>query len=534
MQEKHNDRSERHLSGNLRNNSLIVMAATIASRLLGIVRIGVISRVFGAGDAADIINFTFNIPNNFRKLLAEGALSSAFIPSFAAMLHRDAASGDKRPGHAQRLFAQVLTLQVMLLIPLLLAVFLFPDAIIRFLSDFTGPEMIASGSVLLRLFTIYLVAISCIALFQAVLQCHGQFLLTSTAPLIFSVIVIASILLFSGTLDVYAVGWGVLTGGVVHLLLLLPSLLRRGYRPVLMIPRRSGGTGEFLSGFTPVLSVSIVMIVTQQISFYLATRLTEGAVTALSNSIVFWQMPFGVFFGAVGTVFFPRLSAAYAGNNSEAFTSILRKGSGYIAAFLIPSALLLLFLNEPLVASLLMRGEFSLEDARLTALSLKWFAPSLLFAGLFSYTQRALYAMRRANDALAGIIVYAVLDITVTVVSIYSGAGVRAFGLGSTCGYLAAAAVQGILLLRRLGTPLASVLAWRYLARIAAANVPLGAALAFAAVFIAPWYQSGATGANLLILMIYGIAALALIMGSYILAGVDFMVRKETGSVKNH
>ncbi len=534
MQEEHNNPSGKLHSGTLRRNSLIVMAATIASRLLGIVRIGVISSVYGAGNAADIINFTFNIPNNFRKLLAEGALSSAFIPSFATMLHRDAAAGYNGHHYAQRLFAQVLTLQVMLLIPLLLAVFLFPASIIRFLSDFTSPDMIASGSMLLKLFTIYLVAISCIALFQAVLQCHGHFLLTATAPLLFSVIVIVSILLFSGTLDVYAVGWGVLAGGTVHLLLLLPPLLRRGYRPVFMAPGRSKGTGEFLSGFTPVLSVSLVMIVTQQISFYLATRLTAGAVTALSNSIVFWQMPFGVFFGAVGTVFFPRLSRAHAANDLQTFSAVLKQGSGYIAAFLIPSALLLLFLNEPLAATLLMRGEFSLEDARLTALSLKWFAPSLFFAGLFSYMQRALYAMKRARDALLAIIIYAAVDITATLLSIYYGAGVRAFGIGSTCGYLIATVVQGTLLLRGLHAAASALLAWRYLVRIIAANVPLGTALALVTRYISPWYETGATGRNLFILLVYGIATLVLIIGSYILSGVDFMVRKKTGTAMEH
>ncbi len=100
------------------------MLCTIASRLLGIVKARVLSSVFGAsGGVADVINFTFNIPNNFRKLFAEGAVNSALIPAFSSLL----GLGKKRS--SLHLFSLLCTYQAILLIPLVLLSYFFWRAV---------------------------------------------------------------------------------------------------------------------------------------------------------------------------------------------------------------------------------------------------------------------------------------------------------------------------------------------------------------------------------------------------------------------
>ena len=100
------------------------MACTMTTRLLGFVKNAIIAALFGATGEADVLNAVFNIPNTFRKLMAEGALSSAFIPVLSELVVRD---GGPSGGHAAgRLFREVITFLLVVLVPLLALAVVFP------------------------------------------------------------------------------------------------------------------------------------------------------------------------------------------------------------------------------------------------------------------------------------------------------------------------------------------------------------------------------------------------------------------------
>ena len=120
------------------SNSVTIMVCTMISRLLGIVKARAIATVFGATGVADIINFTFNIPNNFRKLFAEGALSSAYIPVFTSLI----AEEKGRQGKSAMLLSRMQAFQLLFMIPLILHTWIWKEDIIRFLSDFSDSDKI--------------------------------------------------------------------------------------------------------------------------------------------------------------------------------------------------------------------------------------------------------------------------------------------------------------------------------------------------------------------------------------------------------
>ena len=127
-------------------NSLILMVLTFLSRILGIVKARFISSFFGAGLVADAINFSYNIPNNLRKLFAEGALSQAYLPIFAKLKDDDK--------NTSLFLSQVFTLQIIIFIPLIILCFVFNQNFIALTSGFTDSYQITIASNLLPFFLI--------------------------------------------------------------------------------------------------------------------------------------------------------------------------------------------------------------------------------------------------------------------------------------------------------------------------------------------------------------------------------------------
>jgi putative peptidoglycan lipid II flippase len=505
------------------SSSLVLMVSTLLSRLLGIVRVSIISAVFGAGGTADVINFTFSIPNNIRKLLAEGALSSAFIPVLTRAFRGEGKTEDL--GAARRLTEKIFGFQVTVLLPLTAAALLFPEPVIKALSDFSDPGQLSLAASLLRFFVLYLVIISATAVIQAVLHCRFIFTVSALAPLVFSVTVILSIILLSDSIGAYSMAAGVLAGGLLQMAVQLPSYLRQGFRLRISFSFIDDDFKAVMRLFIPVLLTSGILAAAQQVSFYLASRLPTGAVTAFANAIVFWQMPFGVFYVSIATVFFPMMSRASQQGNRAALEEQLRKGVGYITVFLIPSALMLFFFSRELSYSLLVNGRFTPDDAERTAAALRAFAPGLLFGGLFNYTQRYFFAVSALKPAVKVALVFGVTDILLTAGGIALGLDVYAFGAAASIAYAFSFAIQ-LRYIRKQLPEFKSGRLFREGAKVVAANLPLLVLLTGYAFAGGTWYLSGRSAVNILLLTGAGSAGAAATAAVYRASSIDFLFRK--------
>ena len=170
-------------------STLVVMGTTFLSRILGFLRVAVIGAVFGGSGQADVLNLVFNIPNNLRKLLAEGALSSAFIPVLSGSLVRDPSRDN-----ARLIVRNILTMQAIILLPLLLLLTLFAGPVVNTILAFPDPEKQALSVELFRFLIHYLLPISIAAVIMGTLNAHSRFFVPAVTPVLFSVSVIASIL----------------------------------------------------------------------------------------------------------------------------------------------------------------------------------------------------------------------------------------------------------------------------------------------------------------------------------------------------
>ncbi len=371
--------------------TVIVMTSTFVSRLLGFARTAVITAVFGATGKADIINVTFAVPNNLRKLLAEGALSSAFIPVLSeAIVHE----GERRE-RSRKVVQNLIGFQLLVIIPICIVSIIFSEELIRFvLTQFDDPEQLAVSSSLFRYFITYLLFISVSAVFIGLLNSHRRFFIPAITPIIFSVAVILSILLLHRQLGVFSMAVGVILGGAGQVLFQYPLFRSLGYtiKPSFIFSNQD--FRRIMRQWLPVLATSSVFALTQQVAFILASGLETGSASSLSYALVFWQLPFGIFSASITTVLFPKMSRQAAQEDTPGLRDSLQFGIRFLLVVLLPSALVLGTLGEEIISIALQRGKFYGEDTILTAQVLRGYIFGLFGVGAFNFLQRFFYAAK--------------------------------------------------------------------------------------------------------------------------------------------
>ncbi len=499
-------------------STIAVMTGTLGSRILGFVRIALISMFFGAGGEADVLNAVFNIPNNFRKLLAEGALSSAFIPELSRQIVQDK-TGEK----ARKLSRNILALQLLILIPLSLVCIFFPQVILKVFIRFEDPAMTALAVRLFRWLFHYILLISINAVLMAVLNSHNQFLIPAVSPFLFSVSVITSIVIWHSTLGIFSMVIGVLGGGFAQIICQYPAYRKLGYRLVPRVDFKDEAFRRVMRQWLPVLVTSSIFTINQQVAIFLATGLEEGSTTALSNAIVFWQLPFGIFSASITTVLFPKMSRLAGSENWDKLSSTIQDGIHMLAVLLVPSSILLALFGPELISTALQRGEFNAEDTALTARVLAAYCPGMLFVGSYNLFQRSFYSLGNYRYPLYTAAVTVVMDIALSLIFIQFGWGVASLAWANSiamttgCFVMAAGAVRGRI-------KMAYVKLVQHLFRVLAAQVPMIFFIMLLKHFITVnAFYEGSSWMNFLVLAGEGIASLVLLFFLYLLMKLDVL-----------
>ncbi len=491
------------------------MVCTLLSRLLGIVKARVLGSVFGATAVADVINFTFNIPNNFRKLFAEGAVNAALIPAFSSLLGRN----EKQ--RSIRLFALLCTIQTMLLIPLVLVSYFYGEQLIAFLSDFDAGQ-IALGGRLLPFFMVYLATISLASIFNGVLQSHQNFLHAYLSPLLFSVCVIAGVSLLSDRFGAMSMAYSALAGGFLQGTYSYLMVRRYGYRFKPMFKAQNAPLKEVLTAWALVSLGMGMQIITQMVSFLFASHLSEGSVTAFTNSTIFYQTPYGIFFNAISAVSLPLMSRAAAAKDMPVLHAYTRNALVSLLALLLPSSIILFTLSQECVSVVLQTGNYTLEDARLTALVLRPYLLFMLASAWYALMLRLGYSANR--HALMTRIVFFQNGLDIALMGIFLTLGLDivslplANGISYSIGFL-------ILLwvLKDVYPMFKDVQCFKACSRIVLANIPVLGVCFFYMSLDLRWYEQGSTLTGLLYLALIGGCALCVLLISYSVARIPLL-----------
>jgi putative peptidoglycan lipid II flippase len=386
--------SERQVVGALGS----IGAATLASRVLGFARDMLVALVFGAGPVTDAFFVAFRIPNILRRLLAEGALSTAVIPVFtdyAVTRPREELIRMLRALLAGALLVLgVVTLAGMLTAPWVVA-FIAPG----FASE---PGQYDLAVRLTRLMFPYLLLVGLAALAMGVLNSQGHFFAAALGPAVLNLGMIAAVLGLASRVDppVLALAVGVLLGGVGQLLVQVPSLRAIA---LLVPPSRELGhpaLGRVARLLLPAVFGLAAVQVMVFVNTLLASLLPAGSISFLYYADRVMEFPLGVFGIALASASLPAMARQAAAGDTPGVAATVNFALRLATYVSLPATVGLVVLSVPITRVLFERGRFGPADTEATAVALVWYAVGLVgFAGA-RITAQAFYAVAEPGTAV--------------------------------------------------------------------------------------------------------------------------------------
>jgi putative peptidoglycan lipid II flippase len=436
----------RRAEGRSSVSAVIVMACTAGSRLFGYVRQALFSYYFGASGAADALNAVFNIPNNLRKLFAEGAFSSAFIPVLSSTIEEDPSGARPR-----RLARNLSAFLVIVLLPLVGLSIAFPHVFVTTLLQFSDPAKVTVGAQGMQWMFNYILLVSLSALVMAVLNSHGVFAVPALSPLLFTLATVLSIVFLNGRFGILSMGIGVLMGGILQLAVQIPSLRRRGYsiRPDFRLANPDFARTVRL--WLPYLASASIPTVTQFFAQLFASGLEDGSVSAVVNSVMFLQIPIGIFTASINTVLFPRMSRLATRGDTEGLRGAVSYGIESLVVLLVPSTLLLCLFGREIIAAALQRGKFTELATLMASRTLTGYAVGLVFMGIYQFLQRLFYSLKSFTVPLVSAAFVAVIDVGLSLVLKETPLRVSGLAYANSAAFTAGTAMLLVMARRRLG-----------------------------------------------------------------------------------
>ncbi len=383
-----------------------ISGLTLISRILGFIRDICFAHFLGAGSAADAFLVAFKLPNLFRRLTAEGALTNAFLPVYTLAREKQG-----QPA-ALILAAEVQTALLLVLSAIVIVMEIFMPAIVAVLAPgFNATPERFDAAVQLARFTIpYLPMISLVAIWAALLNSADEFIAGALPPVILNFFLIAGAVAIPFSVTALETGPAMLAlplsialllAGLCQMALLQAGLRRKSLAPKWRFGKMSAGSRAMWKGFAVAALGAGATQINLLVDLILASLLQIGAISWLYYADRIAQLPLGLVGIALGTALLPRLSSIEAGTEKKArkqkFAQELSAGIMPAACLVLPATAALLIIAEPIIIGLFQSGAFSLADGRAAAAALVAYAIGLpAFVGL-KLTAAALYALQKAR-----------------------------------------------------------------------------------------------------------------------------------------
>ena len=352
-----------------------VSGMTLVSRVFGFFRDMVIAMAFGSSPSADAFFVAFRIPNMQRRILAEGAMTAAFIPVFTETLTK------KGESVAWKLAANLFNILILVLSSASLLILIFSPAVITIFAPgfIDEPGKFELTVKLTRCMAPYLFFIGLAAFCMGVLNTLKVFALPAAAPISQNISMILSILFISPLMDEPIIGLaiGVVVGGALQLFIQLPAVLKKGmpFEKTLNFKQKEVFKIACLMG--PVILGIAVYELNIMIDTLIASLLPGGSISYLYYGNRLVQLPLGIFAVALGVALLPTLSGQAAKGNLKELVQTLGFSIRLILFITIPATLGLIILREPIINTLWERGEFLASTTDGTAIALLYYSIGL-------------------------------------------------------------------------------------------------------------------------------------------------------------
>ena len=379
----------------------IVMLLILASRLLGFFRERAIADVFGVSEATDAFRSAFLLPDFMYFLLIAGGLNAAFVPVFSEYLAKDEEES------AWRLAGTFLGIIVLILLVMVALGMLFTEAFTPLVAyGYQGEQRELLAQLIRFMFpAVFFTAMAGVGM--GVHRAYRSYSMPMWGPIAYNAAIIASIYLLGQRLGVVGMAWGTVAGAILNFAIQLPFVLKKAIGRF-KIDLAHPGLRRVLRLMGPaVISLSIYQF-NFTLNSNLASGLPEGAPTAMRIGQTIVQLPLGVFAMAIGMVLLPTLSRLIAKGEMSAFKDTFSQGLRAVYFVMIPSAVGLAVLREPLIRLLFETGEFNADDTRLSAYALLFFTVGIWAQAAIQVLTQVYYSLQE-TAALVKVSVVAIV-----------------------------------------------------------------------------------------------------------------------------
>ena len=438
-------------TGKIARSAGAVSSAVMASRVLGLIREQIFAGMFGAGYAYDAFVVAFRIPNLLRDLFAEGALSAAFITVFSDY---DTNKGEKA---TWQLANTVLTFFLLLLSLITLIGIYFADPIVNLLApDFQEVHGKTDLTVqLTRIMFPFLIFVSLGAVVMGVLNTRNRFFIPALSSSFFnlgSIIGGVSLALFFPTIGQPAIAgmaWGTLIGGLLQLLIQVPSLYKVGFSLRPRINFRDPGLKRILLLMLP----ATIGLSATQINIFVNTNFAascvEGSVSWLNYAFRLVQLPIGIFGVALSIAVMPILGKHAAQKDFQGLQQTFNSSLIMVLSLTIPATVGLILLAQPIIRLIFEHGAFTDFDTMRTAEALTYYAYGLFAYAGIKVMVPVFYALGETRYPVIGSFIAVVSNIIIITLTIDSFQH-KAIALSTSCTIALNFLFLGIILCQRL------------------------------------------------------------------------------------
>jgi putative peptidoglycan lipid II flippase len=391
-------------------------AAMMTSRILGMVREMVYARFMGDGWVAAAFMMAFMIPNLFRRLLGEGALTAAFIPIFKEQ--------EKQEGEPEMWRVSNAVICALVSVTAAVAVLgMMGVSIALAVGHFEGHDQIHLMLRLLRLMFPYVILVCFTAILMGMLNARNHFFLPAIGAAMLNVVMIGSVFLLAPRFgqglpaQIFGLGVGVLLAGLVQAGFQWPILHQEGFRFRWVTPWQNPTVRrvatQMIPGVVGVAAYQINILLTQGLAFCLDDP-GSPIVASYNYAVRLMELPQGVFGLSLATYLLPTLAGLATDKDYPKFRSTLKQGLGYLVFINLLATVLLVVLAEPIVRLLFERGQFGPDATARASEALAYLAPGLVAFSAANILARAFFALGDTKTPMKISVVCLTLNVVFT------------------------------------------------------------------------------------------------------------------------
>jgi putative peptidoglycan lipid II flippase len=446
-------------------STAIFSLATAISRVLGLVREVVARSYFGVVGPVNAFEIAFLVPNTVRALVADTAVSSAFVPVFSDLLER----GERRRAWrvaSTLLWLMMLGLGAVTALFIVLAQWLMPPLYPQY-----HPLLIGLSQVLFPIVAL----LGVFGVIVGILNTYGEFAIPALTPVAWNLVIIGGLVfgiphVHSTDAKLYVYAGSILAGTIVQVLIPIPWVRRLDGRLQAVIDWRDPAVKQVFKLMIPVtLGLGLININALIDGVIGAWLISADAPAAINAAFRIYMLPQGIFSVAVATVLFPSLSRFASRHDMDGFRSTTELGLRQIAFLLVPASVVTAVLAEPITRLIYQRGAFTADQTPTVAACLAALSLGLTFNGTMLMLNRSFFSLQEnwvpTLVALGNLVLNAVLDVA------FSSLGIWGIPLATSLVNIAGTAALLILLRRRLGRLDFSEVATSFLRVLAAAAI---------------------------------------------------------------